>query len=156
MIVFHSSGVLPETIRFTQVRMLPRWIVLIDERMSVDERRNYVKPVAPRYADAGRSKRSRLLTERSVVTGLHRKGVLHPPLAKLQTDTEPLRSGIEYPAEYPGAALPVVLRDSPLFHFPPRLLQPNLEFVERQQGVHRPETEPITAAAGPAQWTVLP
>ena len=55
-------------------------------------------------------------------------------LAKLQTDTEPLRSGIEYAAEYRGAALPVVLRDSPLFHFPPRLLQPSLQFVERQQG----------------------
>ena len=67
---------LPEAIWFTQLRMLLRWIVPIDERMSVDERRKYLKVVAPRYTNAGRSERSGLLTEMSAVTGLHRKSVL--------------------------------------------------------------------------------
>ncbi len=47
-----------------------------DEKMSVDERRKYLKVVAPRYAKAGRSERSALLTEMRAVTGLHRKSLL--------------------------------------------------------------------------------
>jgi len=47
-----------------------------DERMSIDERRKYLRLVAPRYANAGRMERSRLLTEIAAVTGLHRKSVL--------------------------------------------------------------------------------
>ena len=40
-----------------------------DERMSIDERRKYLKLVAPRYSTAGRSERSGLLTEMTAVTG---------------------------------------------------------------------------------------
>jgi hypothetical protein len=47
-----------------------------DERMSIDERRKYLRLVAPRYAKAGRAERSGLLTEIVAVTGLHRKSVL--------------------------------------------------------------------------------
>ena len=47
-----------------------------DEKMSVDERRKYLKLVAPRYARAGRVERSALLTEMGAVTGLHRKSLL--------------------------------------------------------------------------------
>ena len=47
-----------------------------EEQMSVDERRKYLKLVAPRYANAGRGERSALLTEMSAVTGLHRKSLL--------------------------------------------------------------------------------
>jgi hypothetical protein len=47
-----------------------------EEKMSVDERRKYLKVVAPRYAKAGRSERSALLTEMGAVTGLHRKSLL--------------------------------------------------------------------------------
>ena len=47
-----------------------------DEKMSVDERRKYLKLVAPRYAKSGRAERSALLTEMAAVTGLHRKSLL--------------------------------------------------------------------------------
>ena len=47
-----------------------------EERMTVDERRKYLRVVAPRYAEAGRSGRSALLTEIAAVTGLHRKSLL--------------------------------------------------------------------------------
>jgi hypothetical protein len=47
-----------------------------DEEMSVDERRKYLKLVAPRYARGGRGERSSLLTEMAAVTGLHRKSLL--------------------------------------------------------------------------------
>jgi len=47
-----------------------------DERMSVDERRKYLKLVAPRYRKAGRTERSRLLNEMREVTRMHRKSLL--------------------------------------------------------------------------------
>jgi hypothetical protein len=47
-----------------------------EEKMSVDERRKYLKLVAPRYAKAGRGERGALLTELAAVTGLHRKSLL--------------------------------------------------------------------------------
>jgi len=47
-----------------------------DEKMSVDERRKYLKLVAARYARARRAERSKLLTEMGEVTGLHRKSLL--------------------------------------------------------------------------------
>jgi hypothetical protein len=47
-----------------------------DDRMSVDERRKYLKLVAVRYARAKRTERSLLLSEMAAVTGLHRKSLL--------------------------------------------------------------------------------
>jgi hypothetical protein len=48
----------------------------IDERMTVEERRKYLKVVVLRYGKAGRAQRSALLTEMEAVTGLHRKSLL--------------------------------------------------------------------------------
>ena len=47
-----------------------------EERMSVNERRKYLKLVAPRYTKARRAERSKLLTEMGEVTELHRKSLL--------------------------------------------------------------------------------
>jgi hypothetical protein len=47
-----------------------------DDKMSVDERRKYLKLVAPRYAKAKRSECSALLTEMGAVVGMHRKSLL--------------------------------------------------------------------------------
>jgi hypothetical protein len=47
-----------------------------EERMTVDERRKYLKLVGPRYARASRGERSALITEMASVTGLHRKSLL--------------------------------------------------------------------------------
>ena len=49
---------------FTQLRMLLRGIMPSDDRMSVDERRQYLKLVAPRYARA-----ERVATSPSVAAG---------------------------------------------------------------------------------------
>jgi len=48
----------------------------INDKMNIDERRKYLKLVAPRYAKAGRSERGALLNEMAAVTGLHRKSLL--------------------------------------------------------------------------------
>jgi hypothetical protein len=47
-----------------------------EEQMSVNERRKYLKLVKPRYQEAKRVERSRLLSEMQAVTGLHRKSLL--------------------------------------------------------------------------------
>ena len=47
-----------------------------DEKMSIDERRRYLKLVAPRYAKARRRERSELLTEMREVTELNRKSLI--------------------------------------------------------------------------------
>lgn len=44
-----------------------------EEAMTVNERRKYMKLVKPRYQQAKRAERSRLLSEMEEVTGLHRK-----------------------------------------------------------------------------------
>jgi len=47
-----------------------------NEKMSVNERRKYLKLVMPRYAQARGKERSQLLTEMEKVTGLHRKSLI--------------------------------------------------------------------------------
>ncbi len=48
----------------------------IDEKMTVNERRKYLRLMSPRYAKAKRGSRSSLLTEMAAVTGLHRKSLV--------------------------------------------------------------------------------
>ena len=47
-----------------------------EEKMSVNERRKYLKLVAPRYYKAQRRERSQLLTKMGEVTGLNRKSLI--------------------------------------------------------------------------------
>jgi hypothetical protein len=56
--------------------MLLRRTMPSEEKMSIDERRKYLKLVASRYAKGGRAERSQLLTEMAEVTGLHRKSLI--------------------------------------------------------------------------------
>src|SRR4030042_353135 len=56
--------------------MLPRRTMPKDEKMSLDERRKYLKLVRPRYSKARRRERGELLTEIGEVTGMHRKRLI--------------------------------------------------------------------------------
>jgi hypothetical protein len=47
-----------------------------EEKMSVNERRKYLKLVAPRYVRASREERGELLTEMAAITSLHRKSLI--------------------------------------------------------------------------------
>ena len=47
-----------------------------EEKMSIDERRKYLKLILPRYLKAKRRERGELLTEMEKVTGLHRKSLV--------------------------------------------------------------------------------
>lgn len=50
--------------------------MLQDEKMSVSERRKYLKLMAPRYVKADRKERGELLTEMATITKLHRKSLI--------------------------------------------------------------------------------
>jgi hypothetical protein len=47
-----------------------------DEKMTVDERRKYLRTMRKRYEEVGRKTRGRLLDEMEAVTGLHRKALI--------------------------------------------------------------------------------
>jgi len=56
--------------------MLLRGMMPSDDRMSIEERRKYLKLVTPRYDKANRRERGKLLTEMEAVTELHRKSLV--------------------------------------------------------------------------------
>jgi hypothetical protein len=66
-----------------------------EEKMSIDERRKYLKLVAPRYVKAGRVERGELLTEMGEVTKLHRKSLVRlmkaPSLERVKRKRKPKR-----------------------------------------------------------------
>lgn len=66
----------------------------IEEQMTVNERRTYLKRRKQAYQEARRAERSRLLTEMEQVTGLHRKSLLrllHAGSLKRKKRTTPRR-----------------------------------------------------------------
>jgi hypothetical protein len=48
----------------------------VEDRMTIDERRKYLRMMRHRYQPAGRKARSQLLDEMQAVTGLHRKALI--------------------------------------------------------------------------------
>lgn len=67
-----------------------------EDKMTIDERRKYLKRMWPRYLKADRGKRSELLTEMQAVTGMHRFSLVRlmksPTLSRKQRQTERSRS----------------------------------------------------------------
>jgi hypothetical protein len=57
-----------------------------DDKMTIDERRKYLRKMRHRYVGADRAQRGQLLTEMEAVTGLHRKSLI-----RLLQDEELLR-----------------------------------------------------------------
>jgi hypothetical protein len=57
-----------------------------EERLTVADRRKYLRRMAVRYRKAGRAERGQLLTEMEAVTGMHRKSLIRllnaPTLAR--------------------------------------------------------------------------
>jgi len=61
---------------FTQMKMLLRGTMRNEAEMSIDERRKYLKLVAPRYSRSNKAGRGSILTEMEAVTGLQRKSLI--------------------------------------------------------------------------------
>ncbi|MFC1924967.1 hypothetical protein ACFLXA_06360 [Chloroflexota bacterium] len=63
-----------------------------DEKMSINERRKYMKLTKPRYIKAGRRESNGLLTEMGDVTGMHLKSLIRSDgYAKSRVSTEEAR-----------------------------------------------------------------
>jgi hypothetical protein len=56
--------------------MLPEGMMNTEDKMTIDERRKYLKKMKQRYRKASRTERSELLDEMEVMLGLHRKSLL--------------------------------------------------------------------------------
>jgi hypothetical protein len=56
--------------------MLPEETVSTEEKMTIDERRKYLRIMKRRYVKAGRKKQAQLLDEMEATTGLHRKSLI--------------------------------------------------------------------------------
>jgi hypothetical protein len=63
----------------------------VEEAMTINERRTYLKRMLPRYRAANRAERSRLLADMEVMTGMHRKSLIRllaaPSLARRSRHT---------------------------------------------------------------------
>ena len=70
------------------------------ERVRVDERRKYLKLMAPRYGCAGRVERTRLLSQMVTLTGLH-----HRSLPRLRPATQRRRGALKAPLRFYLACL---------------------------------------------------
>lgn len=55
---------------------LPERAVAMEERMNIEERYKYLRMMQPRYRQAGRKEKGRLLSETEEMTSLHRKYVI--------------------------------------------------------------------------------
>jgi hypothetical protein len=67
-----------------------------DEKMTIDERRKYLRLVKPRYSQAGRKERGRLLAEMQAVTGLDRKTLIRLMNSRLERQSRRKERGKTY------------------------------------------------------------
>jgi hypothetical protein len=61
-----------------------------EEKMTIDERRKYLRLIKKRYLKAGKLQRGRLLDEMQAVTCLHRKSLIHLMSGSLERTSPPL------------------------------------------------------------------
>lgn len=67
-----------------------------NEKMSIDERRKYLRLVKPRYVKAGRSEKGQLLDEMEAVTGLNRKTLIRLMSGSLERKARSRERGKKY------------------------------------------------------------
>lgn len=105
----------------------------IDEKMTIDERRKYLKKMQKRYWEAKRQEKSKLLDEMEVVTELHRSSLSR--LLKSDLERQPRRKqrGSRYGADV-SYALRVIAES--LDHICAERLQPNLVWMAQHLSKH--------------------
>lgn len=94
-----------------------------EEKMTVDERRKYLRMVKKRYKKANKTKRSQLLDEMEEITGLHRKSLIRLMAGNLKRKLRRRHRGRQYGADVDDA-LRVISRS--LDNICAERLQPNL------------------------------
>ncbi len=105
----------------------------IEEKMSIDERRKYLRMMQKRYLGANRRERGRLLDEMEAVTELHRKSLIRLMHHDLERRPRRRQRGRSYGPEVDDALR--VIAESSDFICAERLT-PNLPWLARHLAAH--------------------
>jgi len=117
----------------------------IEDKMTIDERRKYLRMMHKRYIDAPRKERSRLLDEMQVITGMHRKALIRLMKGSLARQAREKQRGKGYGPEVDDALR--VIAES-LDWLCAERLTPTLGWMAEQLAAHGElETTPELLAA---------
>jgi hypothetical protein len=105
----------------------------IDDEMTIDERRKYLRKMQKRYAKAGRKEKGELLDEMEEVTGLHRKYLIQLIKGDLKRKSRCRQRGRTYGAQVDDA-LRVI--DESFDHICAERLTPNLVWMAKHLAHH--------------------
>jgi hypothetical protein len=105
----------------------------IEDRMTIDERRKYLRKMQERYYQAGRKKRGQLLDEMESVTELHRKSLIRLMKGNLRRKPRRRQRGRTYGPEVDDA-LRVITESTD--HICAERLTPNLPWLAKQLAAH--------------------
>jgi hypothetical protein len=104
-----------------------------DDKMTIDERRKYLRRMKKRYAQADRKEQGRLLDEMEAVTELHRKSLIRLMKGSLARKPRRKQRGKTYGPEVDDALR--VIAES-LDHICAERLAPNLVWMAEHLAVH--------------------
>jgi len=105
----------------------------VEDRMSIDERRKYLRKMQKRYRKASRKEKSELLDEMEAVTEMHRKGLIRLMRGDLARKPRRRQRGATYGAEVKAAVR--VIAES-LDWVCAERLQPNLVWMAEHLAAH--------------------
>lgn len=104
-----------------------------EEKMSIDERRKYLRRMKKRYVQAGRKEKGRLLDEMEAVTELHRKSLIRLMNGSLERQPRRRQRGRTYGPEVEYAVS--IIAES-LDYLCPERLTPNLVWMANHLTAH--------------------
>ena len=104
-----------------------------DEKMTINERRKYLRLVRPRYRKAGRHRKGQLLNEMETITGLDRKTLIRLMNGSLERKPRSKERGKTYGPEVDDALR--IIHES-FDHICAERLNPNLVWMARHLGKH--------------------
>jgi len=104
-----------------------------EDKMTINERRKYLRMVKKRYNKADKADRGRLLDEMESITGLHRKSLIRLMACSLERKPRRRHRGRQYGADVDDA-LRVISESSD--HICAERLQPNLAWLAKHLSRH--------------------
>lgn len=104
-----------------------------EDKMTINERRKYLRMVRKRYTKASKTDRGQLLDEMESITGLHRKSLIRLMASNLERKPRRRHRGRHYGTEVDDA-LRVISESSD--HICAERLQPNLEWIAKHLSRH--------------------
>jgi hypothetical protein len=113
--------------------MLPEGTMSIEDRMTIDERRKYLRVMQERYLQADRKERGRLLDEMEAVTELHRKSLIRLIRGRLERQPRRQQRGRTYGPEVDDALR--IISES-MDYICAERLTPNLPWLAEHLAAH--------------------